>query len=170
MTMKIQIINQTSRRIPARWLLPLLRKAARLSGVKDGQWVITLVADRAMKALHKRSMNLSSTTDVLTFDLRDSERDAFDLDTVICADEAQRRADELNHSLREEILLYAIHSLLHLCGYDDLTPREYQKMHAREDEILVKLGVGRVFLETGAAKKTRKTKRQTRNKGQSMRT
>lgn len=145
MSLSVHIINQTTRRIPKKWLLPLLERSARLSKVTNGQWVITLVHDKEMKALHKRSMNLNTTTDVLTFDLRDSEHDPFDLDTVICVDEAARRADELGHTVRQEILLYAIHSLLHLCGYDDLTEKEYKKMHEREDEILEKLGIGAVF-------------------------
>lgn len=145
MPLEIQIVNQTSRRIPASWLLPLLEKAARMSKVTKGQWVITFVHDKEMKALHKQSMNLNTTTDVLTFDLRDSARAVFDLDTVICVDEAARQAQERGHRLRDELLLYSVHSLLHLCGYDDLTPKEYARMHAREDVILEKLGVGAIF-------------------------
>ncbi len=159
MPVNITLVNQTSRRIPKSWLLTHLQKAAKLSKVTRGQWVMTIVGDREMKNLHYRSMNLKTTTDVLTFDLRDSERDELDLDTVICADEAKRQADERGHALRLEILLYAIHSLLHLRGYDDLTPKEYKKMHAREDEILVKLGIGKVF-----EGKMRKTNRQMQNK------
>ncbi len=68
-----------------------------------------------------------------------------ELDTVICVDEARRRADEMGHSVREELLLYCAHSLLHVQGYDDVTAKGAWEMHAREDELLVAAGVGAVY-------------------------
>lgn len=35
-----------------------------------------------------------------------------------------------------ELSLYVVHGLLHLCGYDDLTPAEQRVMRAREVEVL----------------------------------
>lgn len=35
-----------------------------------------------------------------------------------------------------EVSLYLVHGLLHLCGYDDLTPLEQQLMRRREVEVL----------------------------------
>ena len=46
---------------------------------------------------------------------------------------------------RDEVLLYALHGVLHLCGYDDRTDRDFAAMHRREDEILERLGVGAIF-------------------------
>jgi hypothetical protein len=42
-------------------------------------------------------------------------------------------------------LLYAIHGVLHLAGYDDRTRRGFVRMHQREDRILKRIGVGPVF-------------------------
>jgi probable rRNA maturation factor len=67
------------------------------------------------------------------------------LDTVICLDEARRRAGELGHTVHKELLLYCVHSLLHVQGYDDVTAAGARRMHAREDEILVALGIGPVY-------------------------
>lgn len=44
-----------------------------------------------------------------------------------------------------ELSLYVAHGTLHLAGYDDRTPREFARMHRREDELLDELGIGRVF-------------------------
>ena len=55
-------------------------------------------------------------------------------------------------AVRKEVLLYALHGMLHLCGFDDRTAKDFAVMHEREDDILKKLGVGRVF----APKTTRK--------------
>ena len=39
-------------------------------------------------------------------------------------------------SAREELTLYLVHGLLHLCGYDDLSPTERRLMRQRERAIL----------------------------------
>jgi hypothetical protein len=46
------------------------------------------------------------------------------------------------------LLLYGLHGMLHLCGFDDRTERAFRAMHAKEDEILTRLGVGPVFRPT----------------------
>ena len=139
------------------FLTTRLRALLQLLKITTGNWSITLVRDPAMKQLHARTMNDPTTTDVLTFDLRDSARKkaSLDLDTVICLDEARRRAKELHHPLNHELLLYALHSLLHVQGYDDLTQKDAQKMHRREDQLLVALGIGPVYRGTSAAKPTK---------------
>jgi hypothetical protein len=61
----------------------------------------------------------------------------------------------LRHSLRNELLLYAIHSLLHVQGYDDVKAQDAAEMHRREDEILLRLGVGAVYEKAaGGVKRT----------------
>ena len=59
--------------------------------------------------------------------------------------EALRQAKREGHKPERELLLYALHGLLHLCGYNDKTPREFRRMHRAEDMILTQLGVGPVF-------------------------
>ena len=151
----IALANSSGRRVEMARLTGLLQRAAKAQGINGGLWQISLVNDRAMAALHQRTMDLPTTTDVLTFDLRDrGDQGPLDLDTVICADVARRQAAERGHALLHEILLYAVHSLLHVCGYDDLAPAAAAKMHAREDELLRAVGIGPVY----AAKVTRRAK------------
>jgi len=47
--------------------------------------------------------------------------------------------------VRHELLLYALHGLLHCCGYDDSTDADREVMHTEEDRILEAIGVGRVY-------------------------
>jgi probable rRNA maturation factor len=148
-------------------LVPPLRRLIKLLGVPGGSWVISVVRDAEMAALHARTMNMPSTTDVLTFDLSDpvpknrkskiKNQKCLDLDTVICVDEARRRARELGHPVDHELLLYALHSLLHVQGYDDTTPAQFRRMHTREDELLAKIGIGPVFEKRKTQNKKRKT-------------
>jgi probable rRNA maturation factor len=106
---------------------------------------VALVNDRRMSDLHLRFMNLSGPTDVLTFPLEGKGRRVTAGEVVVCVPEAGRRAAEHGTRLEHELLLYAIHGMLHLCGFDDRTPDRYQAMHRKEDQILTRLGIGPVF-------------------------
>lgn len=104
-----------------------------------------------MAVLHKKYTGVSGTTDVLTFDMadvvpEDSETIA-DIagDIIVCLDEARRQAERRGHPAHHELLLYAVHGLLHLLGEDDHDNDSYQRMHAREDALLEQLGIGRLF-------------------------
>lgn len=105
-----------------------------------------IVGDGAMAALHQRHAGDPATTDVLTFDLRDDPRlDPLDADVVVCLDEARRRSEERAEDTRRELLLYILHAALHCLGHDDHDPADARAMHAREDEILTRIGVGPVY-------------------------
>ncbi len=55
---------------------------------------------------------------------------------VISAETALRSAGDYDQRPADELALYLVHGLLHLCGYDDLTPREKRLMRRREAEAL----------------------------------
>jgi hypothetical protein len=61
--------------------------------------------------------------------------------------------------VRDELLLYAVHGMLHLCGYDDRTDRDFAAMHRREDHILSRLGVGAIFGAGATAARGARVKR-----------
>jgi len=166
----LQVIG--SRKIP---LLPALRRLLRLLQITQGSWTIKFVRDPEMAALHRRTLGIPTTTDVLTFDLRETPRRGkskprtqnselrtsapLDLDTVISLDVARRRAHEFRHPLRHELLLYCLHSLLHVQGYDDTTPAQSWEMHAREDQLLTQIGIGPVYAQCKThSSKNRKSK------------
>ena len=131
------------------WIEPLMLRAVQLTGLKEAQITLVVVEDPQMADLHVQYTGVAGTTDVLTFDLRDQpnlgDEDDVEGDIVICIDEAARQADARKHPLRHELLLYAIHGLMHLVGEDDHDDEGYQRMHQREDELLEQLGVGRLF-------------------------
>ena len=68
---------------------------------------------------------------------------------------AQAAAQRLNLKVADELLLYALHGILHLCGYDDRTPADYRRMHRLEDRILTQLGIGPIFAAPAAPKAPR---------------
>jgi probable rRNA maturation factor len=107
---------------------------------------IALVGDRRMSELHEQFMGIPGPTDVLTFPLElDRRGRPLSGEVVICVPEARRRGTAEGTGLRREALLYALHGLLHLCGFDDRTRSDYATMHRTEDAILTTLGIGPVF-------------------------
>ncbi|MEC9372219.1 MAG: rRNA maturation RNase YbeY [Planctomycetota bacterium] len=104
---------------------------------------LSVVGDEAMTDLHTRWKDDPSTTDVLTFDLREDAApgEPLDVDIVVCADEAARQALRRNRRPEEELLLYFVHGMLHCLGHDDREERASQAMHACEDRILAAIGV-----------------------------
>jgi probable rRNA maturation factor len=99
-----------------------------------------------MAALHEQFLGIPGPTDVLTFPLdEDDEGRVTAGEIVICVPEARRQTKRNGVGVERELLLYALHGMLHLCGYDDRTAAAFRTMHATEDRILTQLGVGPVF-------------------------
>ena len=130
--------------------MPFLRRnlkaAHRILGPALRELSVALVGDPQMSKLHEQFMGADGPTDVLTFPLETGARgQATEGEVVVCVPEARRRRREHRVRLEHELLLYALHGMLHLSGYDDRTHRAYVKMHRTEDEILQRLGIGPVF-------------------------
>lgn len=100
---------------------------------------VLLTDDEAIRKLNRTYRNVDSATDVLAFAMREGE---FALnpsvlgDIVISVDTAERQAEEVEHSLQNELALLAVHGTLHLLGYDDQKESEAKIMHEKERKIL----------------------------------
>lgn len=146
-TLRVALVFETDDLKPSlkRWLDVELKRIAAIAGVAAGAITLLLVADEQMCELHGQYKDDPTTTDVLTFDLRETADEPIEGDLVLCVDEAARQAKVRGHDTRTELLLYAVHGLLHLMGYDDLRPADFKKMHAKEDELFKAAGYGPVF-------------------------
>lgn len=126
------------------WLREQLARIAVGLGVRDGRLTVVLQDDARMTELHEKYKGEGGTTDVLTFDLCDTPG-GLEGEVHVCVDEARRCAGELGHPVGHELLLYAVHGLLHLLGYDDTDDASFRVMHEKEDELLRAIGLGEVF-------------------------
>jgi probable rRNA maturation factor len=131
-------------------LVPFLRRhlpaatALARSSVRDLS--VVLLGDRAIGQLHEQFFKDPSTTDVITFPLDlDAKGQVVSGELYLCVPMARRQARMRKISAEQELLLYAIHGMLHLSGHDDTTAAAYDKMHQEEDRILRALGIGDVF-------------------------
>lgn len=122
-----------------------LSEAAKLACLDSTLLTVAAVDDARMLHLQRQYKGEQQTTDVLTFDLREPEQQTLVADIVICVDEAIRQARVRGHEARQEALLYALHGLMHLLGFDDRERADALAMHRREDQLLTAIGVGPVY-------------------------
>jgi probable rRNA maturation factor len=106
---------------------------------------VLIVDDRAIHEINAAHLQHDFPTDVITFPLNEAGRLPPDYplegEIVISAEMAATMSSEAGWSPHEELLLYVVHALLHLCGYNDLTESEQQQMRCREREMLHELGI-----------------------------
>ena len=122
---------------------------------------VLLTTDEGIREINQEQRNIDQATDVLSFpmleltpgtppdgtgeDEQDPETGLCPLgDMVISVDRAKAQAAEFGHSVERELAYLAVHSVLHLLGYDHLDegPQKAQ-MRAREEAILEGIGVTR---------------------------
>jgi len=152
------------RRPPAlqqrRRLLAVLAEAQRLVGLDrfPGLLQINLVGAETIAAINEASLGHCGTTDVLTYDWRepnqpaqtanrhdDDDKDNVDDDPPIaaeiyvCPDIACAVGPTYGNHPSQEMVLYAVHGMLHLADYDDLEPKAQQRMRAAEDKVMTAL-------------------------------
>jgi probable rRNA maturation factor len=124
---------------------------------------IALVNDKTMSALHERDLQIAGPTDVLTYELdHDPAGRCTAGEVIVCVPEAKRQSRERGTTADNELLLYSLHGVLHLAGFDDRTERLFREMHTMEDDILTRIGVGPVFKPAAAAEKAGRRRHRTK--------
>ncbi len=124
----------------------------------DAEISLSFVDNEAIKELNKETRNKDAVTDVLSFPLLEQDEDGTLIiydediaddyillgDIVISAERAVEQAEEYGHSLVREICFLAVHSALHLLGYDhERSPEEEKLQFDKQEEILSSLGITR---------------------------
>lgn len=109
-------------------------------GFDDGEVSVAILDDATIQAYNRKYLQHDYPTDVISFLL--SEDDAMlDGQLLISRETADLVANELPWNGDVELLLYAIHGMLHLVGYDDADPTDLEFMRAQERRYLLALGV-----------------------------
>lgn len=163
MTHEINIYGDLPRR-EVRGLCRKLRKAVRVALRTEEIPVpcridIMLTDDRHIHAINLAQRGVDRHTDVLSFPLNQLTPGAFDPalcetdpgtgrvllgDMVIDMDQCYRQAGEYGHSLDRELCYLAVHSVLHLLGYDHMDEgKEKALMRAHEEAVMERLGLER---------------------------
>ena len=119
---------------------------------------ILVTDDAAIHEINLDMRNVDRPTDVLSFPMfelapgeKPGEKDADPAtglvplgDMVLSLERAKAQAEEFGHSVEREVSYLAVHSVLHLLGYDHMDEGEMKaQMRGREEAILTTLGITR---------------------------
>ena len=123
---------------------------------------VRLVGTDAIRKLNAQYREKDKVTDVLSFpilDMVDGKLSAklmpYDItysddkkllpigDVVICPEKARKQAEEYGHSIEREMVFLAVHSLLHLMGFDHENGRDEESMFSKQEEIMTEIGLSR---------------------------
>ncbi len=121
-----------------------LERAVAELAVPVDRLAVRLLGDASMAVLHRRHCGIEGPTDVLSFPAA-AVGEPVDADIACGVEVAAREAAARGHRLEEELLLYALHGLLHCLGHDDHDPEAFAVMHAEEDRVLAAIGVAARF-------------------------
>ena len=141
----------------ARYVKKAVAATLAAEGVDEACAVEILLTDDAkIHEINREHRGVDRPTDVLSFPLNELRPGAFDADLceydyereclllgdmVISMERCAAQAEEFGHSFAHEVTYLAIHSTLHLLGYDHVDEGAMkQQMRAREKEILNILG------------------------------
>ena len=118
------------KRIISHWL----KLVAAKEGKKTGQLLFIFVSDDIILDINKQYLKHDHYTDIITFN--NSTNNTISGEMYISIDSVQSNAKDYQVDFSNELLRVMVHGVLHLCGHNDTTTEEQQKMRAVEDRYL----------------------------------
>ncbi len=161
--MRISFLNQQDKYKANRNIKDLIKKCA-LTSLKymefrnDVEISVVLTDNDGIKDLNNIHRNIDKATDVLSFPMFEYDENGEIIedyaefnemnelclgDIVISLERAYEQAEEYGHSFEREVGFLCVHSMLHLLGYDHMTPEEEEEMFGYQRDILDEIGLTR---------------------------
>ena len=139
--MKIAVRNlQKIVKINRSCLKNLVKKICNFLNLNKGYLSLVFADNEVVKELNRRYLKKNNPTDVLAFDLTDNfQPQELSAEVIISVEKAEENSKIFSTDLREELLLYIIHGLLHLSGFEDKTSLQKKEMRKKEKEIIIYL-------------------------------
>ena len=141
--MTVEILNDQSRlKLSAARVRRLVRFV--LSKEKAGPRSVTVrvVDDPKIRQLNRRYLGEDRPTDVIAFGAGgtlETEKNYLG-DVVVSAQTAVRACRRYGATPRGEFERYVVHGVLHLLGYRDKKPKDFKRMHERQERYLTEFG------------------------------
>jgi probable rRNA maturation factor len=109
--------------------------------VADYEISLAFVDNPTIHRLNQRYLQHDEPTDVLSFPLGEVSASKLAGELVLGVEIAVEQSAARGHDVQAELMLYVIHGLLHLCGYDDHDAADRAAMRHRERHYLQQLGL-----------------------------
>jgi len=149
---KIEITDlQDHVHLDKKLILQVVRRVIKEEGRTARSLSVVLTDNRHIRDLNRQYLGHDHFTDVISFPLEDldwpggASSGGLNGEIIASAELAVQQARGHNGDAQAELLLYLVHGLLHLMGYDDRTPLLAKRMHEREDLLLEGFGYGHVY-------------------------
>lgn len=133
--------------------LSLMETAFALLEVKENYEVdVSLVDDEAIQAINRDYRHIDRVTDVISFAFNDDTSELGRIsgdvprllgEIFIDIPQARRQAKDIGNSEEREFAFLFVHGLLHLLGYDHMTPEDEAIMFPLQERILLAEKEGR---------------------------
>ncbi len=104
---------------------------------------VAIVDADEIASLNRRYLGKDRETDVLSFDLSEAGSRGVSAQVIVCGDVAADEGPRHGLSAEDELMLYVIHGLLHLMGYDDADAEQAERMKTRQEQILAEFNRSR---------------------------
>ena len=154
LSMEIVIVNEAKDRSIYRYKKDYERILQRTSDIlnrhKDWSLSVIFVTPEQIHEINKEYRKIDRPTDVISFALQDDLSDVLieesmcELGDIFINVQAIRdQAKEYGHSFKREYAFLIAHSMLHLMGYDHMSPEEASIMEERQSYILDLLHITR---------------------------
>ncbi|MDR0705041.1 MAG: rRNA maturation RNase YbeY [Planctomycetaceae bacterium] len=112
------------------------------SKIQSGKLGVILVDNDTIQQYNRDFLQHDYPTDVISFPIVDRRYEGhLEAEILVCTQIALDRAGEFGWKPEEELLLYVVHGMLHLVGFDDTTPEIQIVMQQKEREYLAQLGI-----------------------------
>ncbi|MFB7301760.1 rRNA maturation RNase YbeY [Heyndrickxia sporothermodurans] len=132
----------------------LLNFASKKFEIEDGSEIsVTFVTNEKIQEINRDYRGKDQPTDVISFAMEELGEDELAIqgivmprvlgDIIISVPKTKEQAAEFGHSFERELGFLAVHSLLHLLGYDHMTEEEEKEMFGLQREILDEYGLKR---------------------------
>lgn len=121
-------------------IMDAVRVIAEDFGYEQGEISIAVLDDAAIRELNREYLDHDWATDVITFPLEDEDT-LLEGEIIVSRETADRESANHSWSGDEELLLYVIHGMLHLVGFDDTNDEARAEMKIAERDYLVRFQV-----------------------------
>lgn len=155
--------SELEEEIPDLWINKLnsiLQHAGEQEGIEEGEVALTFVNNETIRELNKDYRGLDKVTDVLSFAITENDEDEPAIhfneedweevptgvllgDIIISVPRALEQSQDYGHSLEREIGFLFVHGFLHLIGYDHQSEEDEKIMIAKQERILLHIGLTR---------------------------
>lgn len=132
----IPFVLKDKRKI-SRWLTAVASE----NGFRVGDINYIFCSDPYLLEINRQFLGHEYYTDIITFDnsedyFLEKGKKGVSADIYISVDTVRANGEEYGEGFDKELKRVIVHGLLHLTGYDDVTPSKQKKMRAAENRAL----------------------------------